>query len=99
MADSVPPAKRTSPQSSSEDRPKYVPLRDDQYDGLAALARELMRARRKKAERITENTVIRVAIDLVLAHPELLVGDTEAELRQYAINQLTNPHTKDRRAP
>ncbi|KAB7833548.1 chromosome segregation ATPase [Streptomyces mobaraensis] len=72
----------------SEGRPKWVPLRDEQYDGLTALARELMNSRDRKIERITENSVIRVAIDLVLAHPELLAGDTEDELRAHAIAEI-----------
>lgn len=65
----------------SEERPKWVPLREDQHSELSAIARELMLARSQKTERITENTVIRVAVDLVLRHPELLVGDTENDLR------------------
>ncbi|QUC63821.1 hypothetical protein IOD14_44055 (plasmid) [Streptomyces sp. A2-16] len=84
MADNS-PAKRTSAQSKSEGRPKWVPMRDDQYSGLTALARDLMDARSRKTERITENTLIRVGIDLLLAHAELLVGDTEEELRANAL--------------
>lgn len=86
MTDNIPPAKRTSDQPKSEGRPKWVPMRDDQYGGLTALARDLMDARtRKGGGRITENTLIRVGIDLLLAHPELLVGDTEEELRANAL--------------
>ncbi|MEV6456572.1 MULTISPECIES: chromosome segregation ATPase [Streptomyces] len=65
----------------SEERPKWVPLREDQHSELSAIARELMLARSQKTERITENTVIRLAVDLVIRHPELLVGDTEDDLR------------------
>lgn len=65
----------------SDERPKWVPLREDQHSELATIARELMLARSQKMERITENTVIRVAVDLVIRHPELLVGDTEHDLR------------------
>jgi hypothetical protein len=72
-------AKRKAVQS--EERPKWVPLREDQHSELSTIARELMLARTRKAERITENTVIRVAVDLVIRHPELLVGDTEDDLR------------------
>lgn len=67
--------------AQSDERPKWVPLREDQHAELATIARELMLARSRKGERITENTVIRLAVDLVLRHPELLVGDTEEELR------------------
>ncbi len=72
----------------SEDRPKWVPLREDQHAELAALARELMHARSRKVERITENTVIRVAVDLLIRHPEFLGGDTEDELRTTAIRRV-----------
>ena len=65
----------------SEERPKWVPLREDQHSELSVIARELMLARSRKAERITENTVIRLAVDLVIRHPELLTGDTEDDLR------------------
>jgi hypothetical protein len=65
-------------------------MRDDQYSGLTALARDLMDARTRKAERITENTLIRVGIDLLLAHPELLAGDTEEELRDNALAYITH---------
>jgi hypothetical protein len=88
MADNIPPAKRGSAQPKSEGRPKWVPMRDDQYSGLTALARELMDARSRKIERITENTLIRVGIDLLLAHPELLNGDTEEELRNNALAHI-----------
>ncbi|MFI5987102.1 chromosome segregation ATPase [Streptomyces sp. NPDC051555] len=84
MADNVPPSKRAS-SPSSEGRPKWVPMRDDQYSELTSLARELMKARTRKSERITENTLIRVGIDLLVAHPELLAGDTEEELRVNAL--------------
>lgn len=67
--------------TQSEERPKWVPLREDQHSELSAIARELMLARSRKGERITENTVIRVAVDLVIRHSELLVGDTEEDLR------------------
>lgn len=69
-------------------RPKYVPLRPSQYRKLTDLARDLQDARNQKIERITENTVIRVAVDLITAYPGLLVGDTEDELREYALERL-----------
>ncbi|MFI9031146.1 chromosome segregation ATPase [Streptomyces sp. NPDC053560] len=96
MADNTSP-KRTSSSQPSEGRPKWVPLRDDHYSGLTALARDLMDARAKKTERITENTVIRVAIDLVLAHPELLTGDTEEELRANAIRYVEQLQAREGR--
>jgi hypothetical protein len=77
MADNSAKQKATQ----SEERPKWVPLREDQHSELSTIARELMLARSRKGERITENTVIRLAVDLVIRHPELLIGDTEEELR------------------
>ncbi|GHH54601.1 hypothetical protein [Streptomyces candidus] len=69
-------------------RPKWVPLRKDHYTDLADLARDLQDARNSKVERITENTLIRVAIDLITAHPELLAGDTEEDIRTGALKRL-----------
>ncbi|WP_211255844.1 hypothetical protein [Microbacterium trichothecenolyticum] len=60
---------------------KDARIRDDQVTALTALADAVMRRRRFKAERITENTLIRVAIDLLLAHADQLRGSTEDELR------------------
>lgn len=61
--------------------PKYVPLRGDQLIELDVLAREVQAARTHKGERITANTLIRVGVDVLLAHRGQLVGDTEEELR------------------
>jgi hypothetical protein len=61
---------------------KEARLRPDQYNRLSSISRTLNRARAGKGERITENTLIRVAIDLLLQRETELVGNTEAELRQ-----------------
>jgi len=61
---------------------KDARVRADQDAALAALAKTLMRRRPVKAERITENTLIRVAIDLLLTHAGELRGSTEDELRE-----------------
>ncbi|MCG0065962.1 chromosome segregation ATPase [Streptomyces tricolor] len=79
-------AKRKGGQA--EERPKWVPLREDQHSELSTIARELMLARSVKTERITENTVIRVAVDLMIRHPELLVGDTEDDLRTNMLDRF-----------
>lgn len=60
---------------------KDARIRPDQDDALTALAKTLMRRRRDKSERITENTLIRVAVDLLLACADELRGSTEVELR------------------
>lgn len=59
---------------------KDVRIREDQSRTLADCAAGLMKRRAHKAERLTENTLIRVAIDLLLEHAEALHGSTEAEL-------------------
>jgi hypothetical protein len=69
---------------------KEARLRDDQLTALADLSRNLMRGRRVKEERITENTLIRVAIDLLLAHRHRLRGATEQELRLSVIPRAGN---------
>ncbi|MFE4777841.1 hypothetical protein [Streptomyces sp. NPDC056713] len=82
-----PPARRSSNLSEAaatarrQLSPKYVQLRGDQQIELDVVARELQATRTHKGERITANTVIRVAVDAILAHREQLVGDTEEELR------------------
>jgi hypothetical protein len=59
---------------------KAVRLRSQQIDDLAALSKALNRSRKSQGERITENTLIRVAIDLLLTHGEIS-GTTEEEIR------------------
>uniref|UniRef100_UPI003F49527A hypothetical protein n=1 Tax=Pseudarthrobacter oxydans TaxID=1671 RepID=UPI003F49527A len=62
---------------------KEARLRQDQLDALDALARKIKRARKPGAgERITDNTLIRVAVDLLLARQDELTGSTENELRK-----------------
>jgi hypothetical protein len=67
---------------------KDARVRADQDAALTALAKTLMRRRPAKAERITENTLIRVAIDLLLAHADELRGSTEDELRDSVTSEL-----------
>lgn len=59
---------------------KEVRLRLDQLDELTSLVRRLNRARKGRGERLTENTLIRVAIDLLLKNADQLQGFTEDEL-------------------
>ncbi|MGW2255116.1 hypothetical protein ACWCXH_33765 [Kitasatospora sp. NPDC001660] len=64
-------------------RPKYAQIRSDQWTGLDETARMLMDARtRIGGPRITANTLIRVAIDALLATRGSLVGNEEDELRR-----------------
>lgn len=64
---------------------KEVRFRVDQIEGLTRLARRLSRARRgqpgaETAERLTENTLVRVAVDLLLEHADSLQGMDESSL-------------------
>ena len=61
-------------------RPKQAMIRSDQQTKLDDLARDLHDARSVKGERITANTLIRVAIDGLIAHGGRLHGDTEEQL-------------------
>jgi pyruvate/2-oxoglutarate dehydrogenase complex dihydrolipoamide acyltransferase (E2) component len=74
----APPAQASPP----EERPlppyltyvrKECRLRPDQLDALTALARRLNRERKGKGERITENTLIRLAIDIFLNQPQEVI--------------------------
>ena len=67
--------------------PKYLTLvrkesrlRDDQLDSLTSLTRSLNRKRKGSGERITENTLIRIAVDLLMNQSDKLQGTTEDEL-------------------
>ena len=61
---------------------KELRLRADQLDELARIRRTLNRERGGEGERITENTLIRVAVDMLLGHAGKLRGTTEDELRK-----------------
>ncbi len=74
-------------ESQTAEVPKYLTLvrketrlRDDQLEQLTAITRKLNRQRRGKGERITENTLIRIAVDLLLNQEQQLQGTTEEEL-------------------
>ena len=73
--------------SQSNEVPKYLTLvrkearlREDQLDNLTNVMRSLNRKRKGAGERITENTLIRVAVDLLLNQTDELKGTTEQEL-------------------
>lgn len=60
---------------------KEARLRPDQADALTALRRRVSAARSKRDEPITDNTLLRLATDVLLAYGDDLIGDTEDELR------------------
>lgn len=61
---------------------KEARLREDQLDSLTNLMRSLNRKRKGAGERITENTLIRVAVDLLLNQTDELKGTTEQEIKK-----------------
>ena len=75
------PAESQTPKWKGLER-KELRLRADQLDELARLRRNLNRKRGGEGERITENTLIRVAVDLLLTRSSRLRGVTEDELRK-----------------
>ena len=77
------PLGRDAPQSSDDrakTRPKQALIRPDQQTGLDHLARRLHDDRSVKGERITANTLLRVAIDGLIEHGDRLHGDNEMQL-------------------
>ena len=72
---------------------KDARIRADQDAALTALAKALMRRRPAKGERITENTLIRIAIDLLLSRADDLRGSTEDELRRSVVPGVPNFRT------
>lgn len=82
-------ASRRAPAAPAPERVHYsslvrkeARLRDDQIESLTLRARKLSRHKTVTDQRITDNTLIRVAVDLLLAHEADLSGTSEAELRQ-----------------
>lgn len=75
------PHRSGDPKWSTLER-KEARLRPDQLTDLAELRRHLSAHRRDRSEIITDNTLIRVAVDLLLqGHANRLHGDTEEALR------------------
>lgn len=61
---------------------KEARLRVDQADALGSLRRQLMRRRvHRGGDAITDNTLLRLAVDLLLTRAGELRGDDEAALR------------------
>ena len=61
---------------------KETRLREDQQNQLTQQARRLNRAKKNSGARITENSLIRVAVDLFLAQVDRAVGDDEDAIRK-----------------
>lgn len=82
------PPPTPDPLTRNKPGPKYLGLERkdvrfhaDQLDALTKLSRKLNRKRRGVGERLTENTLIRVAVDFLLANEAQLGGTTEDEIR------------------
>jgi hypothetical protein len=87
----VPTSKKSTADPAAEDQttPAYLRyvrketrLREDQQNQLTLQARRLNRAKKKQGARITENSLIRVAVDLFLAKIERASGDDEDAIRK-----------------
>lgn len=83
------PPQEEAPEPAPQRTPKYLTyvrkecrLRPDQLDALTALARKLNRERKGKGERITENTLIRWAIDAFLERERGLLKDKQVFVRR-----------------
>ena len=69
---------------------KEARVREDQYVALSQLVRVLARRRTDRSgARLTENTLIRVAIDLLLSRANRLTGNNERELRASVLDTQT----------
>lgn len=86
---SVPPASpadgpqdvRSVPRWLTYER-KETRIRPDQLEWVEAQRKELNQRRQGAGERLTDNTLIRVALDLLIKHQGELQGVTEDQLRQ-----------------
>lgn len=72
-----------------DDAPRYLTftrtearLRQDQLEDLAALRRTVAANRTDKTERITDNTLLRLAVDLLMDHAGRIRGNTEEQMRR-----------------
>jgi hypothetical protein len=61
---------------------KETRIRPDQLEWVEAQRKELNQRRQGAGERLTDNTLIRVALDLLMKHQGELQGVTEEQLRQ-----------------
>lgn len=57
-------------------------VRPDQASALTELRRRVAANRENKAERITDNTLLRLAVDLLLENADRIHGNTEDEMRR-----------------
>ena len=92
-----PKAAPTGPKWTTLER-KDTLLWQEQIEGLTDLRRDLQRRKREAGgggERITENTLIRVAVAALLEHRDALTGKDETELRESLSSVLRNSRTSE----
>jgi len=61
---------------------KEARLRTDQLTDLTLRARQLNKTKDTDSDRITDNTLIRIAVDLLLSRADELIGGDETALRR-----------------
>jgi len=71
---------------------KEARVRDDQAAALVVLRKKVAAQRTAKVEPITDNVLIRLAIDLLLANSDRLTGDTEDQLRAALLASRDSPN-------
>lgn len=84
----------TSNPPGGDDPPRYqtferfgARLRAEQLTALTELRRRLAASRTDKTERITDNTLLRLAVDLLLHHADRIRGDTEEQMRRSLLEE------------
>jgi hypothetical protein len=77
-----------------EETPRYktfertdARLRPDQVAAIGALRKRVAANRTDKSERITDNTMLRLAVDLLLAHADDIQGNTEEDMRRALLGE------------
>ncbi|MFJ1536365.1 hypothetical protein ACIOFV_50180 [Streptomyces mirabilis] len=84
---------------TDDDTPRYLTfertearLRPDQLSALSDLRRRVAANRTDKTERITDNTLLRLAVDLLLQNAHRITGDTEEQMRRSLLGEDGDTH-------
>ena len=84
---------------TDDDTPRYqtfvrseARLRPDQLAALGDLRRRVAANRSDKTERITDNTLLRLAVDLLLQSAHRIEGDTEEQMRRFLVGEDGDTH-------
>lgn len=68
-------------------------LRPDQVTALGALRKRVAANRTDRSERITDNTLLRLAVDLLLKNAAHITGNTEEEMRRALLGEEGQEHS------